>query len=136
MLTTKILLNKVRQKKDGTYPLAIRITYNRKTTYLPLGYNLHEKDFDAKNQRIKPSNGITTNTTRINNQIQENLKKVYDTIIQLEQEGKIENLSMPNSKKRSRGKKLAERTFLNLPTRLLRSLKMPENMETPKYIRH
>lgn len=87
MLTTKILLNKVRQKKDGTYPLAIRITYNRKIAYLPLGYNLSEKDFDAKNQRIRPSNNIASNITKLNNGIQEKLKKVYDTVTRLEQEG-------------------------------------------------
>ncbi len=67
MLTTKVQLNKVRQKNDGTYPLVIRITYNRKTAYLPLGFNLPEKEFDAKNRRIRPSSKIASNINRLNN---------------------------------------------------------------------
>src|SRR5680860_1813133 len=80
MLTTKVQLNKVRQKNDGTYPLVIRITYNRKTAYLPLGFNLTDKEFDAKNQRIRPSSKIASNINRLNNGIQEKVKKVYDTV--------------------------------------------------------
>jgi len=122
MLTTKVLLNKVRQKKDGTYPLAIRITYNRKTIYLPLGFNLHEKDFDAKNQRVKSSNRIVLNTTRLNNHIQEKLKNVYDTIIQLEEEGKIENLSMPSLKKAIEGKLVGGKDFFELTDEIIEEL--------------
>ncbi len=122
MLTTKILLNKVRQKKDGTYPLAIRITYNRKTIYSPLGFNLHEKDFDAKNQRVKPTNRIASNATRINNHIQERLKKVYDTVILLEQEGKIENLSMSSLKKAIEGKPVDGKDFFELTDEIIQEL--------------
>ena len=123
MLTTKVLLNKVRQKKDGTFPLVIRITYNRKTIYLPLGYNLAEKDFDTKNQRIRPSSKIASNITRLNNGIQEKLKKVYDTVARLEEDGKIESLSMSSLKKEIEGKSFGSMDFFSFIDALIHDLK-------------
>lgn len=97
-LTTKVLLNKVRQKADDTYPLTIRVTYNRKVIYIPFGYTLKEKDFDEANQRIKQSSKISDNITRLNNQIQGKVKDVYSTIMALEDDGRIEAMSMKEIK--------------------------------------
>lgn len=123
MLTTKVQLNKVRQKTDGTFPLVIRITYNRKTIYLPLGYNLAEKEFDTKNQRIRPSSKISSNITRLNNGIQEKLKKVYDTVARLEEEGKIEGLSMSSLKREIEGKSVVNIDFFAFIDSLINDLK-------------
>jgi len=123
MLTTKVLLNKVRQKQDGTFPLVIRITYNRKSIYLPFGYNLAEKDFDAKNQRIRPSSKIASNITRLNNGIQEKLKKIYDTISRLEEDGKIESLAMSSIKKEIEGKSVGNMDFFQFIDSLILDFK-------------
>ncbi|GAB4512629.1 site-specific integrase [Maribacter litopenaei] len=123
MLTTKVLLNKVRQKQDGTFPLVIRITYNRKSIYLPLGYNLAEKDFDAKNQRIRPSSKIASNITRLNNGIQEKLKKIYDTVSRLKEDGKIESLSMSSIKKEIEGKSVGNMDFFQFIDSLILDFK-------------
>ena len=123
MLTTKVLLNKVRQKQDGTFPLVIRITYNRKSIYLPLGYNMAEKDFDSKNQRIRSSSKIASNITRLNNGIQEKLKKIYGTVTRLEEEGKIESLSMSSLKKEIEGKSVGNMDFFNFVDSLIHDLK-------------
>lgn len=42
-----------KKNKDGSYPLAIRVTLERKTTYLHLGFNVHEADWDAVNQQVR-----------------------------------------------------------------------------------
>lgn len=123
MLTTKVLLNKVRQKQDGTFPLVIRLTYNRKSIYLPLGYNLAEKDFDPKNQRIRPSSKIASNITRLNNGIQEKLKKIYDTVSRLEEDGKIESLSMSSIKKEIEGKSVGNMDFFQFIDSLILDFK-------------
>jgi len=123
MLTTKVQLNKVRQKNDGTFPLVIRITYDRKTAYLPLGFNLPEKEFDAKNQRIRSSSKISSNINRINNSIQEKVKKVYDTVTRLEQEGRIDALSMPVLKAEINGKKSVNQDFFGLVDYIINELK-------------
>lgn len=103
-LTTKVLLNKVRQKQDGSYPLVIRVTYNRKIIYLPLGYTLDEKDFDAKNQRIKTTSKKVDSVTRLNNQIASEVKDVFSVIAKLEDEGKAATMTMTEIKKAILGK--------------------------------
>ncbi|MBO6522575.1 MAG: site-specific integrase [Balneolaceae bacterium] len=76
--TSKIVLLKNRKKKDGTYPINVRITVNGKQTYIPLGLHLPEKEWDAKNQRLKSSSKVVENTTRFNNLIGKQLSKLND----------------------------------------------------------
>ena len=98
-LTTKVLLNKVRQKKDKTYPLVIRVTYNRKITYIPIGYTFLEKDFDSNNQKIRNSSKSVSNVTRLNNEIATKVKHVFDVISSLEINKQIDQMSMKEIKK-------------------------------------
>ncbi len=98
-LTTKALLNTTRQKNDGTYPLVIRMTYNRRVINIPIGYSLKEIDWDSENQRIKSSSKVATNITRLNKVISEKSSKIYDVVARLEDEGKINRLSVKDIKK-------------------------------------
>ncbi|OEK01175.1 hypothetical protein BFP97_06465 [Roseivirga sp. 4D4] len=98
-LTTKVLLNKVRQKQDGSYPLVIRVTYNRKIAYIPLGYTFQEKDFDQKNQGLKTASKAVDNVTRFNNQVKDAVKNVYTVISKLEEDGSVRGMTMTDIKK-------------------------------------
>ena len=86
-LTTKVLLRKDRKKADGTYPLAIRVIYNRKSNYIPLGLTLHAKDFDVKKQIVKKSFG-EKNVTRLNHFISQRRGKIYEIVSLYETEEK------------------------------------------------
>jgi integrase len=99
VLTTKILLNKTRRKNDGTYALDIRLTYTRKVIYFPTGISLREKDWDVKNQIIKSSSNISNNITRLNNLIGKKKSRIYDVVAQLEDDRKINQMSMLDIKK-------------------------------------
>jgi len=55
MATVKLILWKHDQKKDGRFPIAIRITKDRKTRYIFTGKYVHEKDWDAKECEVKKS---------------------------------------------------------------------------------
>jgi addiction module HigA family antidote len=79
-ITTKILLNKSRQKNDGTYPLIVRSTYHRKVINFPLEYSIPEKDWDAKNQRVKTNTKISNNVNRLNNYIQKHHSNIFDKV--------------------------------------------------------
>lgn len=52
MITIKIVLRK-KKNKDGTYPLALRITKDRQSTFMHLGYSVQEKDWDPAAQRVR-----------------------------------------------------------------------------------
>ena len=48
----KIVLRK-KPNKEGLYPLAIRITKNRRSTYQYIGHYIELEDWDEKNIRVK-----------------------------------------------------------------------------------
>ena len=55
MASIKVVLRKNMIKKDGTIPLALRISENYKTNYHWLGHYLLEKDWDKKFGKVKNS---------------------------------------------------------------------------------
>ena len=82
MASLKVVLRK-KQNKDGTYPLAIRVTKDRKTSFIHLGHHLHEKEWDEKNQKVKSSH---QNSGWLNGVIATRKKEAYDTLLKLQVE--------------------------------------------------
>lgn len=50
-----------REKKDGTFPLVLRITIGRSVKYIPIGYDVHKNKFDSEKERVKGSDGANWN---------------------------------------------------------------------------
>ncbi len=48
-----ISLDTRRAKKDGSYPLVMRLGHNERTTSIPLDIDLLEKDWDDKKRTVK-----------------------------------------------------------------------------------
>lgn len=71
MATVKVFLRKTKYK-DGTYPLVLRITKQRKSSYVHLGHSILPKDWDEDMERVRKSH---PNSTRLNNLIR---KKIAD----------------------------------------------------------
>lgn len=80
MATVKIVLRK-KKNKDGTYPLAIRITKDRKTSFIHLGKHIKETDWDAAAQKVKKSHA---NSTRLNNFLITKLAEANNSSLELE----------------------------------------------------
>lgn len=74
MATVKIVLRK-KVNQDGTSPLAIRITKDRKTNFIHLGYSITEADWDEEKGRVKKSH---PNSARLNNFIIKKLGEATD----------------------------------------------------------
>ncbi|WP_417799200.1 tyrosine-type recombinase/integrase [Tenacibaculum sp.] len=85
MASIKIILWKHDKKKDGTFPIALRLTQNRKTRYIFTGKYLFEKDWDASASKVKKSH---PNSTRLNNFLLTKLKEANKTLLDLETEDK------------------------------------------------
>jgi integrase/recombinase XerD len=64
-------------KKDGTYPLILRVGHNARTTSIPVGVSLMEKDWDAETRAVKKSYTGTLSITRLNNLIQKKKQKPW-----------------------------------------------------------
>ena len=79
MATSKIILRE--KKKDGTCPLTIRITKDRKSVYVYLDFTIKPKDWDAEKQRVKKSH---PNSERLNNYIIKKLGEITDTALEVQ----------------------------------------------------
>src|ERR1043165_8040633 len=80
MSAIKVVLRK-KKNKDGTLPLAIRITRDRKASFIHLGYNLFEKHWDKDSQRVKKSH---PNSVRMNNLIAAKVAEANDKSLELD----------------------------------------------------
>jgi integrase len=80
----KIVIRK-KVNKEGLYPLAIRITKNRKSTYHYIGHYIDLKDWDENKLRVKKSN---SNSVRLNNLLATKLLEVNKALVDLQSEKK------------------------------------------------
>lgn len=71
--------------KQGLFPLAVRITKNRKSTFLYIGQYIEEKFWDAQNKRVKKSH---SNSVRLNNLIAKKISEANDTLLEVVAENK------------------------------------------------
>lgn len=80
MASIKIVLRK-EAKKDGSSPLAIRITKDRKTSYIYTGYTILEKDWDADGERVRKSH---PNSVRLNSFLLSRKVDAHNQALELE----------------------------------------------------
>jgi integrase len=66
MLSIKVILKKNKVKKDGSFPLYLRLIKGRDSKFITLGINLFENQWDQDLQRVKKNH---PNSVRINNLI-------------------------------------------------------------------
>lgn len=95
MASVKIVLVKHKQKKDGTFPIAIRIIKNRKPSYIFTGEYILKKHWNEDEKSVRKSH---PNSTRFNNLIQKKLSEAHATV--LEAETSNNNLSTKQIKKK------------------------------------
>lgn len=80
MASVKVILRKYKANKDGQFPIAIRITVNRKSKYKFIDW-IDAKHWDEKNRKVKTSH---PNSGRLNNLIQRKLAEVSDSVLEAE----------------------------------------------------
>lgn len=87
MATIKMVLltSKSRLKKDGTYPLAIRVTINRVPNALLIGYSIDEKYWDKNSSSLK-ENPKHPNYNLLQLRIEELKVKAFNILLQLDRE--------------------------------------------------
>lgn len=90
MATVKIVLRKNYQKKDGTFPIALRLTKNRKTKFLFTGEYILEKQWDATKGLAKKS---CPNSVRLNNMLLKKITEAHDMALEVEADEKNQSVS-------------------------------------------
>lgn len=80
MSSIKLVLRQ-KPNQDGTLPICLRITKDRKTNFIHLGYSVKTDQWDAVAQRVKKS---YPNHVRLNNFLIKKLSEATDTALELE----------------------------------------------------
>jgi integrase/recombinase XerD len=89
-----ISLDTRRSKKDGSFPLVMRLGHNERTTSIPIGISILEKDWDSKNRIIKKAYVGVNSVSRLNNMIQKQKSDALDIIFKLNETGELATLSL------------------------------------------
>lgn len=78
MASVKAVLRKKENKKDGTYPLAVRITKDRKSSFIHLGHQLKPEQWDEASCQVKKH----PNAVRLNNLIIQKIAELTNQVIE------------------------------------------------------
>lgn len=95
-----ISLDTRREKKDGTFPLMMRLGHNARTTSIPTGISIKAKDWNEKERKVKSTCGAITSVTRLNNLLQKKKADAMDIILKLNEEGVLQSMSITALKER------------------------------------
>lgn len=113
MATVKIVLRQ-KKNKNGTYPLAIRITKDRRTSFIHLGKYVNDTDWDAVTQTIKKSH---PNSKRLNNFLIKKLSEATDSSLELEtQKNEFSSKAIKQKIKPSQGETFFDQGQIYLDT--------------------
>ena len=83
MASIHVVIRK-KKNKQGKFPIAVRITKNRKSSFIHTGQYIEEKDWDPIKQRVRKSH---QNSRRMNAFIAKKLAEANDTLLDVEKEG-------------------------------------------------
>ncbi|MFN8714331.1 MAG: phage integrase SAM-like domain-containing protein [Bacteroidota bacterium] len=100
-----ISLDTRRLKKDGTFPIVLRLSHFMKTTTIATGISALAKDWCEDNRKIKTTYKGTESVTRLNNLLQKLRSEAMDTVIKLQDEGQLKSMSVKELKERLAPKK-------------------------------
>lgn len=104
MATVKILLWKHYKKKDEKYPIALRITKDRKPRYIFTGKYILEKDWDPILCKVKKSH---PNSARLNNYLLKKLAEADDTLLEATANNEMVSTKQIQKKVKRKGKNIS-----------------------------
>lgn len=113
-----LTLDTRRRKKDGTYPVIIRLSHKGKTTSISTGYSVPEKSWDSKARKIRGSYAGYANVGRINHLLLQKQTEGVDLITKLDESKEIQGLSINELKEKVVGHS-SKMTFLKYCDKLI-----------------
>lgn len=126
-----IALDTRRKRFDGDYPLIMRLGHHRRTTSLPLGISLKERDWDDKGKIVKRSYTGTETVSRLNNIIQKKRTDAMDIILKLHESGILSTLSVAELRARIDQKEQSP-SFYDFASEQVSALKKANRIGTAK----
>ena len=126
-----ISLDTRRKKKDGSYPLVLRLGHNERTTSIPIGYSLHEIDWDTKNRIVRKTYTGVNSVSRLNNIIQKKKSDAMDVIMKLDEAGQLTTMPLASLRERI-DKPSSVQSFFTFTNHLIDELKKANRFGTAR----
>ena len=120
-----------RAKKDGSFPLIMRVGFNNQTIGIPTGYSFRENDWDAKTRKVKKSFEGTSSVTRLNNALQKQKTDAMDIIVKLHESGELQRMTVGDIKNRI-VQKQGNDSFFAFGKKLIEELKTAKRYGTAR----
>ena len=111
-------LDKRRAKKDGTYPIILRLSHGRRTINIATGYSIFEKYWDEQNRKVKTACNTIDNVSRANNYLFKKRSEAMDLIAELDTKKKLQTLSAVQIKEKLKGRS-TKATFFTYTQQLI-----------------
>ena len=89
-----ITLDMRRQKKDGSYPLMMRLSHYGKTIPISTGLSIKKEHWDSKNRQIKKGFNGVSSVSRLNNLLIKKKADAMDIITKLEENDELPTLTV------------------------------------------
>ncbi|MBK7763328.1 MAG: site-specific integrase [Bacteroidetes bacterium] len=121
-----------RKKKDGTFPLVLRLGHNQSTTTIHLKISLNEKDWDAKNNIIRKTYKGVESVTRLNNVIHKKKSEALDIIMELHEAGHLSLMSIAELREKIDNDKNTVLTFYSYADEQIEELKKAHRFGTAR----
>ena len=126
-----ISLDTRRAKKDGTFPLVMRLGHNERTTAIPLGISLIENDWDEEKRSIRKSYSGSNSITRLNNLVQKKKSEAMDVIMKLHESKQLSNISIIELKSKIHQPSKAQ-SFYDYTEQIIAGLKKAKRFGTAR----
>lgn len=95
-----IALDTRRKKKDGTYPIILRLSRDERTLPIATKYSVPLNDWDNKKREVKNSYKGLTSVARLNNILSAQRKNARDIILKLQETEKLDSMTLADVKER------------------------------------
>lgn len=120
-----------RARKDGTFPLVLRISHQGFSASINLKIFLHEKDWDNKSRVIRKSYQTNESITRINNELRKRRNDAMDIVMKLQDADELDHLTA-NELKEKIENPVATHSFFTYAEQLIDDLKKANRFGTAR----
>jgi len=121
-----------RKRKDGTYPLVLRLGHKQSTTTIHLKISVMEKDWDAKNHIVRKTYKGVESVTRLNNSINKRKSDAMDIIMKLHEAGRLNGMSIAELRDEIDGEEIESLTFYTYANEQIEELRRANRFGTAR----
>ena len=117
-----ITLDTRRAKKDGSFPLVLRLSFKGLTSNISLGYDIPQRDWDGRRRRVKRSFEGVNSVSRLNHELVKRKADALDQIKELQEKDLLYGMTIQEVK-RYITKEVNSSSFLSFTESLIEDLK-------------